>query len=411
MTQNLSVFLTQLIIIIIASRIFAYLFKKIGQPSVMGEIMAGIFLGPSILGAIFPQYLTTVFPPNSLGNMRILSQIGLILFMFVVGMEFDINVVKQKARSAIFISTASIVLPFVLGVWLSYFLHSTFAPPDTPFYAFALFMGIAMSITAFPVLARIIRERKFQDDRVQTIAMTSAAFNDVSGWCILAFVIAIVKAHSFYNSFYTLGATVAYMIVMFFIVRPLLSRFSKTRSKNNIVKQSTVAIILLMMLLSALCTEMIGIHALFGAFIAGVIMPQEWDLRDIIINKIEDVALIMLLPLFFVITGLRTEINSLNTIPLWLICCAVVAVAITGKLAGSAIAAKIAGESNYNSLVIGILMNTRGLMELIILNIGFELGILKEAVFTMMVIMALVTTFMTGPTLSFLDRIYKKKNA
>ena len=409
MSQHLSSFLIQLIIIIITSRIFGQIFKRMGQPTVMGEILAGIFLGPSFLGTIFPQYLEYVFPPHSLDHMRILSQIGLILFMFVVGMELDIKILKQKARTAFIISNASIIIPFSLGFGLSYFLHDEFAPEGVPFYAFASFMGIAMSITAFPVLARIIRERKLHNNRIEAIAMTSAAINDVSGWCALAFVIAIARAHTIYNSFYTLGATLLYMVVMFFVIRPALSRFSKSKSKNRIIEHSTIAIIFLMMLLSSLCTELIGIHALFGAFIAGVVMPQEWNLRKIITDKIEDVALILLLPLFFVITGLRTEITTLNTFSLWLICSLVVFIAILGKLGGGALGAKITGESNYDSLTIGALMNTRGLMELIILNIGFDLGILKEEVFTMMVIMALFTTFMTTPTLNLLDKIYKKR--
>lgn len=409
MSQHLGAFLIQLIIIIISSRVFGYFFKKMGQPSVMGEILAGIFLGPSILGSIFPLYLQTIFPPGSLDTMRILSQIGLMLFMFVVGMELDLDILKTKARTAITISNASIIIPFSLGVVLAYFLHDYYAPVDAPFYAFALFMGIAMSITAFPVLARIIRERAMRDKRIEAIAMTSAAINDVTGWVALAFVIAIIKAHSFSNSVYTLFATIGYMLVMIFVIRPLMNKLSKAK-ETGLVKQSTVAIIFIVMLLSSLCTELIGVHALFGAFMAGVIMPQQWHFRQIITDKVEDVALILLLPLFFVITGLRTHINAVNTPTLWAVTALIIFVAVIGKLGGSALAAKMTGENNYNSLSIGALMNTRGLMELVILNIGYELGILSEEIFTMMVIMALVTTFMTSPLLSFLDKIYKKKS-
>lgn len=410
MTQHLGSFLIQLIIIIITSRVFGYFFKKIGQPTVMGEILAGIFLGPSILGTIFPEYLQAIFPPGSLDTMRILSQIGLILFMFVVGMELDLDILKTKARTAVTISNASIIIPFSLGVMLAYFLHDYYAPKDVPFYAFALFMGIAMSITAFPVLARIIRERSLRDKRIEAIAMTSAAINDVTGWVALAFVIAIIKAHSFSNSVYTLLATVGYMIAMVFIVRPLMNKLAKAK-ENNFVKQSIVAIIFIVMLLSSLCTELIGVHALFGAFMAGVIMPQEWHFRQIITDKVEDVALILLLPLFFVITGLRTHINTVNTPILWAVTLLIIAIAVLGKLGGSAVAAKMTGENNYNSLSIGVLMNTRGLMELVILNIGYDLNILSEEIFTMMVIMALVTTFMTSPLLSLLDKYYHRKAA
>ncbi len=408
MTQHLSAFLIQLIIIIITSRVFGYFFKKMGQPTVMGEILAGIFLGPSILGSIFPVYLQAIFPPGSLDTMRILSQIGLILFMFVVGMELDLDILRTKARTAVTISNASIVIPFSLGVCLAYFLHDYYAPKDVPFYAFALFMGIAMSITAFPVLARIIRERALRDKRIEAIAMTSAALNDVTGWVALAFVIAIIKAHSFSGSVYTLLATVAYMLGMVFIVRPLMNKLAKAQ-ENSFVKQSTVAIIFIVMLLSSLCTELIGVHALFGAFMAGVIMPQQWHFRQIVTDKVEDVALILLLPLFFVITGLRTHINAVNTPTLWAVTLLIIFVAVLGKLGGSALAAKLTGENNYNSLSIGALMNTRGLMELVILNIGYDLNILSQEIFTMMVIMALVTTFMTSPLLNLLDKAYNKK--
>lgn len=377
----------------------------------MGEIFAGIFLGPSILGALSPSYLSYIFPANSMGYMKILSQIGLILFMFVVGMELDLNILKQKAKAATTISIVSIILPYSLGVALAYYLYAQFAPANVPFHAFALFMGIAMSITAFPVLARIIREKGLSNTRHGSIAITSAAVDDVSGWCILALVVAIVKATSVQDSVYTLLMTIAYILVMFFVVRPLLHRFSKIRDTAEVIKQSTIAVIFMVMLLSAWVTELIGIHALFGAFVAGVIMPQEWDLKKIIIDKVEDVALILLLPLFFVITGLRTEIGALNSLYLWGICLLIIFAAILGKFGGSALAAKLTGESNYSSLTIGALMNTRGLMELVILNIGYELGILKEDIFTMMVIMALVTTFMTSPLLNLFDRIYKKKSA
>jgi len=408
MTQHLSIFLIQLIVIIIASRIFGYLFKLMKQPTVMGEIVAGIVLGPSMLGSMFPEYLNFVFPPNSLGNMRILSQIGLILFMFVIGMELDLSIIKQKARTAITISNASIIFPFLLGIGLAYFLYEDYGLPNTPYYAFALFMGIAMSITAFPVLARITKERGLSGNRLGSIALASAAINDVTGWCLLAFVVAIVQAGSISSSFLVLIETVGYMLAMVFVVRPVLKKLVN-HQQNQIIKQSTTAIIFITLLISALATELIGIHALFGAFMAGLVMPAEWSIRKVIIDKIEDVALILLLPLFFVITGLRTQIEALNTPMLWGICLLITIVAIIGKLGGGALAAKFTGESSYNSLVIGILMNTRGLMELIILNIGYELKILSNEVFTIMVIMALVTTFMTGPLLDLVERIYSKK--
>lgn len=408
MAHPLSVFILQLIIIIIASRLCAFVFKKIGQPAVMGEIVAGIALGPSLFGSAFPGLSSFIFPVSSLSNLQLLSQIGLILFMFVIGMELDVKIIKKKARSAIFISNASIILPFILGAMLSSFLYDGYAPAGIPKYAFALFMGIAMSITAFPVLARLLKEKGLSQSKLGTIALTSAAINDVTGWCVLAFVIALAKADAIDTSFYTLIAAIAYVLAMLFIVRPILKKLSTQKTPHSLIRQSTLAIIFVILLLSAYCCEVIGIHALFGAFMAGVIMPLEWDFRKLIIDKVEDVASIMFLPIFFVLTGLRTQINLLNDPSLWLVCLVIIAVAIIGKFGGSAIAARLSGEPPYESLAIGALMNTRGLMELIILNIGYDLGILPDKIFTMLVIMALVTTFMTSPLLDLLGRIYKR---
>ena len=379
-----------------------------GQPAVMGEIVAGIALGPSLFGAMAPNFSAFIFPVSSLGNLQMLSQIGLILFMFVIGMELDFNIIRKKARSAVFISNFSIVIPFLLGVGLAFFLHERFAPPSIPFYAFALFMGIAVSITAFPVLARIIKERNLMNTRLGTISLTAAAIGDVTGWVVLAFVIAIARAEALNNSFYTVIAAAAYVLIMLFNIRPLLKKLSTQKAGTSLIRQSTLAIIFLILLLSSYCCEVIGIHALFGAFMAGVVMPLEWNFRKLIIDKVEDVASIMFLPLFFVLTGLRTEIGLLSDASLWGVCLIIIAAAIVGKFGGSTLAARLTGEPAYESLAIGALMNTRGLMELIILNIGYDLGILSPQIFTMMVVMALVTTFMTCPLLDLLRRIYKQ---
>lgn len=406
MATPLHIFLLQIIVIVVVSRLFSWLFKKIGQPAVIGETVAGIILGPSLISTLFPSFAGFVFPKPSLGNLQMVSQVGLVLFMFVIGMELDLNIIRSKARSAVMISITSIILPFGLGIWLSHYLYNSFAPRNVPFHAFALFMGIAMSITAFPVLARIIRERGITNTKSGIIALTSAAMDDVTGWCLLAFVVAIVKSNGIDSSFYTLLEAVIYVLAMFFVVKPLLNRI-KT-NENNSLKQSSLAIIFILLLTSAFTSEAIGIHALFGAFLTGIIMPTKWELRKLIINKIEDVSLILLLPIFFVLTGLRTQIGLLNDPSLWSICMIIIATAITGKFGGSFIAAKLSGEGTYESLAIGTLMNTRGLMELIILNIGYDLGILTPQVFTMMVLMALVTTFMTSPMLNLLNKLYKK---
>jgi len=403
----LAIFILQLILILSASQLCGYLFKKIGQPTVMGEIIAGILLGPSLMGTLFPQFSAFVFPVSSMGNLQMLSQVGLILFMFVIGMELDIEVLKKRAGAAVLISHFSIVIPFTLGIGLSYYLYKLYAPTGVTFYAFSLFTGIAMSITAFPVLARIIKERGISNTKLGTIALTSAAVGDVTAWCALALIIAIAKAGSLSSSLYTIVSAIAYVCVMLLIVRPLLLRLSAATNHDKLIKRSKLAIIFLTLLLSSYLCEVIGIHALFGAFLAGVIMPHEWNFRKLLIDKIEDVALVLLLPLFFVFTGLRTQIGLINDPALWGSCLMIIAVAVLGKFGGSAIAAKFAGESTKDSLSIGALMNTRGLVELVVLNIGYDMHILTPEIFTMMVIMALVTTFMTNPLMNIINRIYK----
>jgi Kef-type K+ transport system membrane component KefB len=405
----LAILILQIVIIIIIARIVGLLFTRLGQPSVIGEICAGIILGPTVLGHFWPEYSMLLFPAHSLGSLQVLSQIGLVLFMFVVGMELDLKVLKNKMNEAVIISHASIVIPYTLGMALAYFLYVEFAPSDIHFLSFGLFMGIAMSITAFPVLARIVQERGLSQTKLGTIAITSAAADDITAWCLLAAVIAIVKAGSLLSAVLTIGFSAIYVVIMIFVIGPFFKRLGSIYSNKETISKGIVALIFILLLLSSYTTEVIGIHALFGAFLAGVIMPPNINFRKIFIDKIEDIALVLLMPLFFVFTGLRTEIGLLNDLYLWKICGIVVAVAIAGKFIGSAVSAKIIGQSWKDSLSIGALMNTRGLMELIVLNIGFDLGILSPTVFAMMVIMALVTTFMTGPTLSLINWVFRDK--
>ena len=406
----LAILLAQIITIILVARVFGWIFKKIGQPSVIGEIIAGIVLGPSLLGLYFPEFSSTLFPVESLGNLKFLSQIGLILFMFVIGMELDLKVLKNKANDAVVISHASIVIPFALGIGLSYFVYNQFAPEGVTFLSFSLFMGIALSITAFPVLARIVQERGIHKTKLGAIVITCAAADDITAWCILAVVIAIVKAGTFVSSLYIIMLAVLYVLAMIFIVKPFLKRIGDLYGSKDTIIKPVVAIFFLVLILSSYATEVIGIHALFGAFMAGAIMPDVPKFRTIFIEKVEDVALILLLPLFFVFTGLKTEIGLLNDPYLWKVTGFIILVAVVGKFLGSALAAKFVGQSWRDSLTIGALMNTRGLMELIVLNIGLELNVLTPEVFTMMVIMALVTTFMTGPALDLINYIFKTKD-
>lgn len=408
-SHPLAILLLQIITIIVTARTFGFLFSKMGQPSVIGEVVAGIFLGPSLLGMWFPEYTAFLFPKASLPNLQYFSQIGLILFMFVIGMELDLKVLKTKARDAVVISHASIIVPYALGVGLAYFIYLEFAPENINFISFSLFMGIAMSITAFPVLARVIQERGMTKTKVGTIAITCAAADDITAWCILASVIAIVKAGTFESSLFTIVLALGYVFVMLKVVQPFMNKLGEVYSNRQTLSLNIVAAIFGVLLISSYITEIIGIHALFGAFLAGVIMPPKFSFRKILIEKVEYVALGLLLPLFFAFSGLRTQIGLLSDSHAWGVCGIVILIAVIGKFGGSMLAARFVGQSWKDSLIIGALMNTRGLMELIVLNIGYELGVLTPTVFAMMVLMALVTTFMTGPALDLVNYIFKTK--
>lgn len=409
LVHPLSILLLQIVSIIIVSRVFGYIFNKIGQPTVIGEIVAGIVLGPSLLGLFFPEASAFLFAKESLPNLQFLSQVGLILFMYVIGMELDLKVLRNQAHDAVVISHASIVIPYFLGMGLAYYMYQEFAPANISFLSFALFMGIAMSITAFPVLARIIQERDLTKTKLGSIAITCAAADDVTAWCILAAVIAIVKAGTFVSALFTIGAALLYVLVMLFVIQPFLKKVGNIYSNRETISKMIVALSFLVLLISAYVAEIIGIHALFGAFLAGVIMPANMNFRRVLMGKVEDVSLVLLLPLFFVFTGLRTQIGLLNQAHLWGMCGFVVLTAVAGKFGGSAFAARFVGQSWKDSLSIGALMNTRGLMELIVLNIGYDLGILSPEVFSMMVLMALVTTFMTAPALDLINYLFPDK--
>jgi Kef-type K+ transport system membrane component KefB len=409
LTDPLAVLLLQIIVIIASARLFGFLFKKIGQPAVIGEIVAGIILGPSIVGAYFPELTHFLFPAASLSTLSFISQIGLILFMFIIGMELDLKAIGKQAYGAVIISHASIIIPYTLGMLLAYYIYRDYAPAGTSFLSFALFMGIAMSITAFPVLARILQEKKLTRSKLGAMALTCAAADDLTAWCILAAVIALVKSGSSFSVLYTIGLAIVYVLVMLKIVRPFLEGLSLVYDAKEKRRTPIIALLFVILIVSAYITSVIGIHALFGAFMAGVIMPSNFSFRKIVIDKIEDVSIILLLPLFFVITGLRTQIGLINEAHLWITFGWILLVAVAGKFGGSALAARIVGQSWKDSLSIGVLMNTRGLMQLIVLNIGYDLGILSPEIFAMMVLMALVTTFMTGPALDLINWLMPEK--
>ncbi len=409
-TQNpLAILILQIIVILILSRLFAYFSQKIKQPSVIGEIIAGIVLGPSVLGALFPGIFTFIFPQSSIETLHFLSQIGLILFMFIVGMELDVNVLKRSVGTAIMVSHASIIFPFALGVALSYFLYPDFAPAHVSFLAFSLFIGTAMSITALPILARIIQERGLTRTKLGTLALTCGAIDDITAWGILAAVIAIVNSGSWINASVTFLLSVVYILLMIFVVQPFLKKIGKVYIARETLSKQIVAVILIILLVSAFITELIGIHALIGAFFAGIIMPKTAEFKKNVIEKIEDLSLVLFMPLFFAFTGLRTEIGLLNQPDLWIVFLIVMTVAVVGKFAGTALAARFGGLSWEISLSLGTLMNTRGLIMLIVLNIGYDFGVISPEIFAIMVLMALLTTFMTGPVLSLIQRMFSGK--
>jgi len=407
--EPVGMLLMQIIAILLVSRIVGWFFIRIGQPTVIGEILAGILLGPSLLGYFYPETYQFLFTPGSLDNLYILSQVGLVLFMFVIGMELNLGMLRNKMGSTYVISHASIIIPYFMGMLFAYFVYEEFASSQTDFLSFALFIGISMSITAFPVLARIVQEKGLSKTHLGQIAIACAAFDDVTAWSILAAVIAIANTGNFMSSLYTIVYALLYIGVMLLLVKPFLQKIGKIYRNAEILNKNIVGFIFLFLTLSSFATHMIGIHALFGAFLAGVILPEIPEFRKIIIDKIEDVALTFLLPLFFVYTGLRTEIGLLNTPHLWSITAVVIAFAVFGKFVGGAVTAKITGENWRDSLSLGILMNTRGLMEIVVLNIGFEMGILPKEIFAMLVLMALVTTFMTTPLLSLIQKIFSRK--
>ena len=401
----LSHLFAQLLVIIAVSRVMGKTFTRLGQPAVVGEMAAGIMLGPSLFGLLAPEVFAFVFPPDSLGALKLFAQIGVCLFMFAVGMELDVRHVRSKVHAAVAVSHSSILFPYLLGVLLAYFLFSDLAGPGVTFTAFALFMGISMSITAFPVLARILQDRGITRTFLGSTAITCASVDDVTAWSILAFVVAIARATSLGGSVLNLLLVLMFVAIMIFGVRRALPRLlGSERLAQEEPSKGTLATIVCLVVAAALSTEVIGIHALFGAFLAGAIMPEIHGFRRKISVRVENFSSVLLLPLFFAFTGLRTQIGLLDDPQGWLLCLLIIAVASLGKLGGSAVAARLTGMSWSESLKLGALMNTRGLMELIALNIGYDLGILSPRIFTMLVIMALATTMLTGPLLTLFGK-------
>ncbi|WP_017651188.1 cation:proton antiporter [Fortiea contorta] len=393
--------LVEVLIVIGLSRLVGLAFKSIKQPLVIGEIVAGIMLGPSLFGLIAPSVAANLFPPETIPFLNVLSQVGLIFFMFLIGLELNPKYLSGQLETAILTSHVSILVPFSLGTVLAILLYPLVSNGSVSFTAFALFLGAAMSITAFPVLARIITENNLQGTRLGTLALTCAAVDDVTAWCVLAVAIAVARGGGILSALPTIVESVVYIGFMLTVGRWFLERLAAYYERTGRLSQLLVALIYMAVVASALITELIGIHLIFGAFLLGAAMPKNADLVRELAEKTEDFVLVFLLPIFFAFSGLRTEIGLLNRPDLWALCALVLLVAIAGKYVGTYVAARVSGINNREASALGWLMNTRGLTELIVLNIGLELKVISPLLFTMLVIMALVTTFMTSPLLEW----------
>jgi Kef-type K+ transport system membrane component KefB len=397
-----AVFLLAVAIVMLVARLFGALAVRISQPRVMGEVVAGIALGPTIFGWLAPGLQATIFPADILPAFGIAANLGLVFYMFLVGLELDPKQLKGRVSQAAAISNTSVALPMVLGIAVALPLYKLVGP-DKKFLAFALFMGVAMSITAFPVLARILVERRMLKRPVGALTLACAAIDDVTAWFLIALATAVATAGGTSEVIKTILLAIAFTLFMVLIVRRLLARASTAFDEAGRVPGGWIVAIFAGILLSAFATEEIGIAVIFGAFIMGMVMPRNAGLTEDVTHRVEDFVVILLLPMFFAYTGLRTNIGLLDRPLLWGITLLLIAVAVIGKFFGAMLAARITGFGWKPAAVIGTLMNTRGLTELIVLNLALEKGVISEALFAMLVIMALVTTFMAGPLLKLLD--------
>lgn len=389
--------LVALVAVIVTGLILGKCFAYLGQPPVIGEVLAGIALGPSLLGA---DVSALILPPSIAPFLNIIAQLGVLLYMFTVGLGLRTDLIWQRAHATVATSHASILLPLVLGALLALGLYPRLSNSDVPFTSFALFIGVAMSITAFPVLARILTDRGMSRTELGVIALGCAATDDVTAWCLLAFVVGVTKAQVGAGLLVVAG-TLVYIIAMFALARPLLGRVV-ARWEKKPLPRSAVAFVFVALLVSALTTEAIGIHAIFGAFLLGAVIPHNSNVARTFTRQLEPMVTALLLPAFFAFTGMRTRIDLVSGLDQWLICGLIILVATLGKFGGTFVAARLAGLGWRNAASLGALMNTRGLMELIVLNIGLDLKVVSPTLFAMMVLMALATTMLTSPLLHLL---------
>ena len=395
--------LLALVVVIATARAMGSLFRNLGQPQVVGEIIAGIVLGPSLLGRLAPGAEGYLFPAMVGPFLNIIAQVGVILYMFLVGLELDPALLRKRGHTTVAISHASIMAPFILGVAIALFLYPRLSSRDVPFTYFSLFLGVSMSVTAFPVLARILTDRRIHKTRMGAIALTCAAANDVTAWCMLAFVVSVARAETA-GAVATIAMTLGFIALMIAVVRPAMVRLSLVYGNRGRLTQGVMAAIFVALLVSASATELIGIHAVFGAFALGAVIPHDSGMAREMTDRLEDLVIVLLLPAFFAYTGLRTQIGLVSGYEQWMMCALIIVVASAGKFGGSAVAARITGFNWRDASALGVLMNTRGLMELIVLNIGLEMNVISPTLFAMLVIMALVTTFATTPILHLITR-------
>lgn len=380
-------------------RLLSKLLARIHQPPVVGEVLAGVALGPSLLGRVWPEATEFLLPDKVAGYLGILSQLGVILYMFVVGLELNGGLIRKRARATVAISHASILAPFLLGAGLALWLYPRLATTGTEFMSFALFLGVAMSVTAFPVLARILTDRDMTKTELGIVALSCAAMGDVTAWCLLALVVGVAEAQVS-GAFWVIVGTFIYLAAMVLVARPVVERMAHRYDRP--LTPGITALVFVAVLLSALTTEWIGIHAIFGAFLLGSIIPHDSRIATELTYKLQDSITVLLLPAFFAFTGMRTRIDLVSGVDAWLACALIIVVATVGKFGGTFGAARLAGHAWRESASLGILMNTRGLMELVVLNIGLDLGVISPMLFAMMVVMAIVTTMATTPVLALL---------
>jgi Kef-type K+ transport system membrane component KefB len=395
--------LVALTAIVLITRASAAACRAVAQPAVIGEMVGGIVIGASVLGRFAPGVSADVFPPAALEVLEIYAHIGVTLYLFVVGLSVDGALVRRAGHAATTISHASIVLPFVMGCGLALLVYGRVAPPGVSFAAFALFLGVSMSVTAFPVLARILSERGLTGTPLGNLSLTCAAVDDVTAWCLLALVVGIAQSQPA-DAVLTIVLTAAFIVVVLGVAAPIVRRQIRMREAAGQPTDLATGSLLTAVLGAATVAEYIGIHGFFGAFLVGAIIPPDSQLAQETTRRLDRVLGVLFLPVFFALTGMRMRIDLLYGAEAWLLCGAIIVVACAGKFVGSVVAARLSGISWRESAMLGVLMNTRGLAELIVLNVGLDLGILSPALFTMLVIMALVTTFMTTPCLQLLVR-------